>query len=320
MGGPDHPDGEPGARLRPRAEPRRLREGLWPHPAPGEGAGDPALARRDVRPGARGLLGLGRPHGGHGDLPCGHRRPARQGRRDQDLAPVEEKEIAMRRRLPDRRAHVYRRRLQLCRAHRRRRARATFHALLGIFDAIAPAASAALARLAAGDEAGFRAILDPTVPLSRHIFKAPTRFYKTGVVFLAYLNGLQDHFVMVGGQESARSLRPPRRAVPAGRRGACAARSRARSASACARWRPSTASSEPIAHRGRLEPMRRRNLVHGGGIARCRVHHGACRRLSVAAGAADQHHRALGRRRVDRSGDPRGRWRAAGGPRARRWS
>jgi hypothetical protein len=80
------------------------------------------------------------------------------------------------------------------------------HALLGIFDAIAPAASAGLARLAAGDAAGFRAILDPTVPLSRHIFQAPTRFYKTGVVFLAYLNGLQDHFVMVGGQESARSL------------------------------------------------------------------------------------------------------------------
>jgi hypothetical protein len=79
------------------------------------------------------------------------------------------------------------------------------HALLGIFDAIAPAASAGLARLAAGDEAGFHAILAPTVPLSRHIFKAPTRFYKTGVVFLAYLNGLQDHFTMVGGQESTRS-------------------------------------------------------------------------------------------------------------------
>src|ERR1700675_4261742 len=78
-------------------------------------------------------------------------------------------------------------------------------ALLGIFDAIAPAASAALAKLGAGDEAGFHAILAPTVPLSRHIFKAPTRFYKTGVVFLAYLNGLQDHFVMLGGQESARS-------------------------------------------------------------------------------------------------------------------
>ncbi|HYM33047.1 MAG TPA: dihydrodipicolinate synthase family protein [Candidatus Cybelea sp.] len=78
-------------------------------------------------------------------------------------------------------------------------------ALLGIFDAIAPAASAALVRLAEGDVAGFRSILAPCVPLSRHIFRAPTRFYKTGVVFLAYLNGLQDHFVMVGGQESARS-------------------------------------------------------------------------------------------------------------------
>ena len=80
------------------------------------------------------------------------------------------------------------------------------HALLGIFDAIAPAASAGLARLAAGDDAGFHDILAPTVPLSRHIFKAPTRFYKTGVVFLAYLNGFQDHFVMIGGQQSARSL------------------------------------------------------------------------------------------------------------------
>jgi hypothetical protein len=85
-------------------------------------------------------------------------------------------------------------------------ARGYSHALLGIFDAIAPAASAALARLGAGDETGFHAILAPTVPLSRHIFKAPTRFYKTGVVFLAYLNGLQDHFLMLGGQQSARSL------------------------------------------------------------------------------------------------------------------
>ncbi len=79
-------------------------------------------------------------------------------------------------------------------------------ALLGIFDAIAPAASAGLARLAVGDIQGFHGILEPTVPLSRHIFRAPTRFYKTGVVFLAWLNGLQPHFVMVGGQESARSL------------------------------------------------------------------------------------------------------------------
>ncbi len=79
-------------------------------------------------------------------------------------------------------------------------------ALLGIFDAIAPAASAGLAGLATGDLQGFHGILEPTVPLSRHIFKTPTRFYKTGVVFLAWLNGLQDHFILVGGQESARSL------------------------------------------------------------------------------------------------------------------
>jgi hypothetical protein len=79
-------------------------------------------------------------------------------------------------------------------------------ALLGIFDAIAPAASRALTALAQGDEAGFHRILAPTVPLSRHIFTAPTRFYKTGVVFMAWLNGLQRHFVMVGGQQSARSL------------------------------------------------------------------------------------------------------------------
>ena len=79
-------------------------------------------------------------------------------------------------------------------------------ALLGIFDAIAPAASAALAALAANDLERFHAILAPTVPLSRHIFQAPTRFYKTGVVFMAWLNGHQSHFTMVGGQQSTRSL------------------------------------------------------------------------------------------------------------------
>ena len=78
-------------------------------------------------------------------------------------------------------------------------------ALLGIFDAIAPAAAAALGALARNDTGTFHEVLAPTVPLSRHIFKAPTRFYKTGVVFMAYLNGLQDHFTLVGGQESARS-------------------------------------------------------------------------------------------------------------------
>lgn len=79
-------------------------------------------------------------------------------------------------------------------------------ALLGIFDAIAPAASAALGELAQGNIDKFHAILGPTVPLSRHIFAAPTRFYKTGVVFMAWLNGHQSHFTMVGGQQSTRSL------------------------------------------------------------------------------------------------------------------
>jgi hypothetical protein len=84
-------------------------------------------------------------------------------------------------------------------------AQAYSDALLGIFDAIAPAAAAALGALSRGDTESFHAILAPTVPLSRHIFRAPTRFYKTGVVFMAYLNGLQDHFTLIGGQESARS-------------------------------------------------------------------------------------------------------------------
>ncbi|MEU7788073.1 dihydrodipicolinate synthase family protein [Amycolatopsis sp. NPDC049159] len=79
-------------------------------------------------------------------------------------------------------------------------------ALLGIFDAIAPVAAAGLRRLDDGDPAGFRAALDPTVPLSREIFRAPTRHYKTGVVFLAYLNGHQRHFRMIAGQESARTI------------------------------------------------------------------------------------------------------------------
>ncbi|MEM7346783.1 MAG: DUF993 family protein, partial [Chloroflexota bacterium] len=79
-------------------------------------------------------------------------------------------------------------------------------ALLGIFDAIAPAASAALQALDAGDISRYREIFEPTVPLSRHIFQAPTFYYKTGIVFMAYLNGHQSHFRMVGGQESARSV------------------------------------------------------------------------------------------------------------------
>jgi hypothetical protein len=78
-------------------------------------------------------------------------------------------------------------------------------ALLGAFDMIAPAASAALLALDSGDTGRFGAILEPTVPLSRHVFGAPTFYYKTGVVFMAYLNGHQDHFRMVGGLESGRS-------------------------------------------------------------------------------------------------------------------
>jgi len=78
-------------------------------------------------------------------------------------------------------------------------------ALLGAFDMIAPAASAALLALDEGDDRSFHQILEPTLPLSRHVFGAPTFYYKTGVVFMAYLNGHQDHFRMVGGLESGRS-------------------------------------------------------------------------------------------------------------------
>ncbi|MEZ5864548.1 MAG: dihydrodipicolinate synthase family protein [Geminicoccaceae bacterium] len=79
-------------------------------------------------------------------------------------------------------------------------------ALLGIFDAIAPAACHALAALAKGDSDAYDRIFAPTVPLSRLIFRSPTRFYKTGVVFMAWLNGHQDHFTMLGGQQAMRPL------------------------------------------------------------------------------------------------------------------
>lgn len=73
------------------------------------------------------------------------------------------------------------------------------HALLGIFDAIAVPAAIALS-----EPHRVREVLDPTVALARHIFQAPTFHYKTGIVFLAWLNGFQDRFVMVGGQENSR--------------------------------------------------------------------------------------------------------------------
>ncbi|MGW2558995.1 dihydrodipicolinate synthase family protein [Streptomyces sp. NPDC001514] len=80
------------------------------------------------------------------------------------------------------------------------------HALLGIFDPLGPVAAEAVRVLDTGDAKGFRELLDPTVELSRHLFEAPTRFYKTGVVLLAWLAGHQSHFTMAGGLQSARSL------------------------------------------------------------------------------------------------------------------
>lgn len=80
------------------------------------------------------------------------------------------------------------------------------HALLGIFDPIAPLAASAVSRLGEGDKAGFHALLDPTVPLARLMFQAPTQYYKTGVVFLAWLNGFQKHFIMLNGAQSMRAL------------------------------------------------------------------------------------------------------------------
>ena len=80
------------------------------------------------------------------------------------------------------------------------------HALLGIFDAIAPAASLALSALSKGNLQKYNSLMEPTVPLSRLIFRAPTQFYKTGIVFLAWLNGHQDHFVMINGAQAMRPL------------------------------------------------------------------------------------------------------------------
>jgi dihydrodipicolinate synthase/N-acetylneuraminate lyase len=80
------------------------------------------------------------------------------------------------------------------------------HALLGIFDPLAPAAAHAVGLLGKGDGAGFRRVLDPTVPLARLIFRAPTQYYKTGVVFMAWLNGFQDHFIMLNGAQAMRPL------------------------------------------------------------------------------------------------------------------
>ena len=133
-------------------------------------------------------------------------------------------------------------------------------ALLGIFDAIAPAASAALSKLAANDLEGFHAILAPTVPLSRHIFKAPTRFYKTGIVFLAWLNGHQSHFTMVGGQQSARSMLHFAEGLQARRCGRPARATRTRHSAhapaAGAAWHRGLIAAEQQQLPDRTEPMR----------------------------------------------------------------
>ena len=117
----------------------------------------------------------------------------------------QQREIAMRRRFP-RGVHMYSGDDFDYPTTIRGDAQGYSDALLGIFDVIAPAASAALRALDAGDVVRFDAILAPTLPLSRHVFGAPTRFYKTGVVFAAYLNGHQSHFRMVGALEGARSV------------------------------------------------------------------------------------------------------------------
>ena len=129
------------------------------------------------------------------------RRERRQGRRRQGVAARRAREVDIRRRLPEG-VRLY--------------TGDDFNypeliaggsdALLGIFDAIAPAAAAALHALDSGDRDAYRRILEPTVPLAHRLFEAPTFHYKTGIVFLAFLNGHQDHFRMVAGLESARSI------------------------------------------------------------------------------------------------------------------
>ena len=80
------------------------------------------------------------------------------------------------------------------------------HALLGVFDPLAGLVPKAIHKLGEGDLKTYRNILNPTVPLARQIFRPPTQFYKTGVVFLSWLNGFQDHFIMINGAQSSRTF------------------------------------------------------------------------------------------------------------------
>jgi len=91
-------------------------------------------------------------------------------------------------------------------------------ALLGAFAAIAAPAAAALRALDGGDVARYDAIIGPTVPLSRTIFEEPTASYKTGIAFLAWLNGLQPHFAMLADFQHRRPAAHLVRVFEAGRR------------------------------------------------------------------------------------------------------
>ena len=174
---------------------------------PGVAAGHPALAGRDVRPAAGRLLGVGRRRHGDAYVPGPDQRARRQGRRGEGVAAVGRARAASC--------------APCCRAGVRLYTGDDFNypeliegdgehhsdALLGAFAAIAPAAAAALAALDDGRRRRPTAAeMAPTLPLSRHLFATPTYYYKTGIAFLAWLNGHQDGFVMVGGLQSARSV------------------------------------------------------------------------------------------------------------------
>ena len=165
----------------------------------------------------------------------------------------------MRRRLPPGVRMYTRRRLQLRRADRRRRAGAFRCAARHLRRDRAGRLGGAVAGLPPGDEAGFHDILAPTVPLSRLIFAAPTRFYKTGIVFLAWLNGHQDHFTMVGGQESARSILHLAEVFRLADRAKLFSRPGARGRRACAalprRPRDRLSDARPLRRRGAQAPV-----------------------------------------------------------------
>ena len=290
------PDGQPRAGRRGARAPTTTRRSTASCSSR-RGPGDPALARRHVRPGARRILGNERSRGRR-RTPCSRSSrptPTRStASRSRCWRPSYE--VALRERLPEG-VRMY--------------TGDDFNypeliasgsdALLGIFDAIAPAAAAALHALDDGDTAPLRRAARADRPaVSRHIFKAPTPYYKTGVVFLAYLNGHQQHFRMVGGLESGRNVAAPRRAVRARRPGRPAAptpSSRARACGRCSRWRAS--SDEPP----QLQLDDGRPLAAGGGHRRLR---GARHRVDRAVAAQAGRARRRGGAAPDRRRRPEG--------------